>query len=70
MGHPQGTNTLDFVVTNLDCGPACVNPTGLRVEYSVAEVPEPATYTYFVIFGLLGFKLFRRDFLRKHGRMA
>jgi len=69
-GFVQGINTLDFVVTNIDCGPACVNPTGLRVEYSVAEVPEPATFTYFVIFGLLGFKLFRRDFSRNHRRVA
>ena len=57
----QGVNRLDFVVTNDDCGPLCVNPTGLRVEYRLSEVPEPATFTYFVIFGLLGFKLFCRD---------
>ena len=64
-GFVQGVNRLDFVVTNGDCGPSCVNPTGLRVEYRLAEVPEPATFTYYVIFGLLGFKLFRRDFSRK-----
>ena len=44
----QGTNRVDFVVTNDDCGPLCVNPTGLRVEYRLAEVPEPTTL------GLLG----------------
>jgi hypothetical protein len=60
-GFVQGVNRLDFVVTNEDCGPACVNPTGLRVEYRVAEVPEPATVTYFAVFGLLAFTLFRRD---------
>jgi hypothetical protein len=60
-GFVQGVNRLDFVVTNDDCGPLCVNPTGLRVEYGLSEVPEPATFTYYVIFGLLGFKLFRRD---------
>jgi hypothetical protein len=66
-GFVQGVNRLDFVVTNDDCGPSCVNPTGLRVEYRLAEVPEPATFTYYVIFGLLGFKLFRRDSSRNHG---
>jgi len=50
----QGVNRLDFVVTNDDCGPLCVNPTGLRVEYRRTEVPEPATFTYFLIFDLLG----------------
>ena len=59
-GFVQGVNRLDFVVTNGDCGPFCVNPTGLRVESRLAEVPEPATFTYYVIFGLLGLKLFRR----------
>jgi hypothetical protein len=63
-GFVQGVNRLDFVVTNDDCGPLCVNPTGLRVEYRLAEVPEPATFTYYVIFGLLGFKLFSRDLFR------
>ena len=60
-GFVQGVNRLAFVVTNSDCGPLCANPTGLRVEYRLSEVPEPATFTYFVIFGLLGFKLFCRD---------
>ena len=64
-GFVQGSNRFDFVVTNGDCGPMCVNPTGLRVEYGVSEVPEPATFTYFVIFGLLGFNRLRRDFSRK-----
>jgi hypothetical protein len=63
-GFVQGSNHLDFVVTNDDCGPMCVNPTGLRVEYRVSEVPEPATLTY-VIFGLMGFNLLRRDFATK-----
>jgi hypothetical protein len=62
-GFVQGVNQLDFVVTNDDCGPSCVNPVGLRVKYRVAEVPEPATLTY-VIFGLPVFMLFRRDFRR------
>jgi hypothetical protein len=67
-GFVQGSNRLDFVVTNDDCGPMCVNPTGVRVEYGVSEVPEPATFTYYVIFGLTGFNLLRRDFSRKkHG---
>ena len=59
-GFVQGVNRLDFVVTNDDCGPSCFNPTGLRAEYRVAEVPEPATVTYYVIFGLLAFKLSRQ----------
>ena len=66
-GFVQGVNRLDFVVTNDDCGPLCVNPTGLRAESRLAEVPEPATFTYYVIFGLLGFQLFRRDFSRRPG---
>lgn len=58
-GFVQGVNRLDFVVTNADCGPLCVNPTGLRVEYRMTEVPEPGTFTYYVIFGLAGLMLFR-----------
>lgn len=66
-GFVQGVNRLDFVVTNSDCGPLCVNSTGLRVEYRMTEVPEPATFTY-VLFGFLGLKLLRRDFLKIAGR--
>lgn len=69
-GFVQGVNRLDFVVTNADCGPLCVNPTGLRVESRLAEVPEPATFTYYVIFGLLGFTLFRRDLCSKRWNPA
>jgi hypothetical protein len=65
-GFVQGSNRLDFVVTNDDCGPLCVNPTGLRVQYGMTEVPEPATFTYFLIFGLLGFTLLYRDFSKNH----
>jgi hypothetical protein len=36
-GFVQGVNRLDFLVTNDDCGPLCVNPTGLRVEYRLTE---------------------------------
>ncbi|HVP55986.1 MAG TPA: hypothetical protein VMU45_13420 [Candidatus Eisenbacteria bacterium] len=53
-GFVTGTNRLDFVVTNDDCGPQCVNPTGLRVE--VGAVPEPTTILY-VMGGLLGVSL-------------
>ena len=63
-GFVQGVNRLDFLVTNDDCGPLCVNPTGLRVEYRMTEVPEPATFTYFLIFGLLVFTLFHCDISR------
>lgn len=64
-GFVQGVNRLDFVVTNGDCGPFCVNPTGLRVEYRMTEVPEPATFTYFLIFGLLGFPMISRKTISK-----
>jgi uncharacterized protein (TIGR03437 family) len=35
-GFVAGINTLDFVVTNTDCGTCSVNPTGLRVEFTSA----------------------------------
>jgi len=44
-GFVNGTNTLDFVVTNWAQNGG--NPTGLRVEFgasSVTAVPEPETY--------------------------
>jgi hypothetical protein len=53
-GFVVGLNRLDFVVNNADCGPNCVNPAGLRVEFGA--VPEPTTIIY-VMGGLLGVSL-------------
>ena len=53
-GFVVGLNRLDFVVNNGDCGPNCINPTGLRVEFGA--VPEPTTIAY-VMSGLLGVSL-------------
>lgn len=41
-GFRPGLNTLDFMVRNAPCG-GCQNPSGLRVEFGVAPVPEPGT---------------------------
>jgi hypothetical protein len=59
-GFVPGVNRLDFIVHNSDCGPECVNPTGLRVEYGLfpVVVPEPMTFIC-VIAGLLAMKVLR-----------
>ena len=67
----QGVNRLDFAGHERRLRPFCVDPTGLRVESRLAELPEaPATSTYYVIFGLLGFTLFRRDLCSKRWNPA
>ncbi len=57
-----GTNTLEFVVTNLKQSSG--NPTGLRVEFlssSVAAVPEPETYAMLLAgLGMVGLIARRR----------
>jgi hypothetical protein len=60
-GFVSGTNTIDFLVTNLD-----PSPTGLRVEIDSATasettaVPEPATGTFLLGSGLLALRSLRR----------
>lgn len=49
----SGLNTLEFKVTNLALGSG--NPTGVRVEFTGSEVPEPAGYALLLGgLGLLG----------------
>ena len=55
-GFVAGVNRLDIVVNNADCGPSCVNPTGLRVEFGA--VPEPTTLMY-LAGGILAISLSR-----------
>jgi len=52
-GLHSGVNTLDFVVTNYAQFDG--NPTGLRVEFLTAAVPEPSSYAMLLAgVGLLG----------------
>jgi hypothetical protein len=46
----SGENTLEFKVTNLS--QTSGNPTGLRVEFTASEVPEPESYA--LLLGSLG----------------
>lgn len=46
----SGLNTLEFKVTNLALGAG--NPTGVRVEFTASEVPEPESYA--LLLGGLG----------------
>ena len=49
----SGLNTLEFKVTNLALGSG--NPTGVRVEFTASEVPEPESYALLLGgLGLLG----------------